>query len=176
MLLRVSLVSGSVVGLNIWQANKVHAAIPDTFEQPAKKKIRPSEVNEPIYQFSCFYFKQCWQFICHLLVKDWICSWLLCSDTTTTRTVLPPFVQDYPGEPVLEETPTHHPDHHPIFISFFHLPRSIASSLFKLCAWQSFCTTSFHVLFGLPLGLEPSTLYSIHLFTLSVSSFRSTCP
>jgi len=59
MLLRVSLVSGSVVGLNIWQANKVHAAIPDTFEQPAKKKIRPSEVNEPIYQFSCFYFKQC---------------------------------------------------------------------------------------------------------------------
>ena len=32
---------------------------------------------------------------------------------------------------------THHPDHHPIFISFFHLPRSIASSLFKLRAWQS---------------------------------------
>jgi len=28
-------------------------------------------------------------------------------------------------------SPTHHPDHHPIFISFFHLPRSIASSLFK---------------------------------------------
>jgi len=37
---------------------------------------------------------------------------------------------------------THHPDHHPVFISFFHLPRSIASSLFKLRAWQSFCTTS----------------------------------
>jgi len=30
-------------------------------------------------------------------------------------------------------------------ISFFHLPRSIASSLFKLRAWQSFCTTSLHV-------------------------------
>jgi len=29
-------------------------------------------------------------------------------------------------------SPTHHPGHHPIFISFFHLPRSIASSLFKL--------------------------------------------
>ena len=28
--------------------------------------------------------------------------------------------------------------------------------LFKLRDWQSFCTTSFHVLFGLPLGLEPS--------------------
>ena len=64
--------------------------------------------------------------------------------TTTTTTVLRPFVWDYPGEPVPEKkhSPTHHPDHHPIFISFFHLPRSIASSLFKLHAWQSFCTTS----------------------------------
>jgi len=51
-----------------------------------------------------------------------------------------------------KHSPTHHPDHHPIFISFFHLPRSIASSLFKLRDWQSFCTTSLHVLFGLPLG------------------------
>jgi len=75
-----------------------------------------------------------------------------------------------------KHSPTHHPDHHPIFISFFHLPRSIASSLFKLRAWQSFCTTSFHVLFGLPLGLEPSTSYSIHFFTQSVSSFCCTCP
>jgi len=51
-----------------------------------------------------------------------------------------------------KHSPTHHPDHHPIFISF-HLPRFIAYFLFKLRAWQSFCTTSFHVLFGLPLGL-----------------------
>jgi len=71
---------------------------------------------------------------------------------------------------------THHPAHHPIFISFFHLPRSIASFLFKLRALQSFCTTSVHVIFGLPLGLEPSTSYSIHFFTQSMSSFRSTCP
>ena len=75
-----------------------------------------------------------------------------------------------------KHSPIHHPDHHPIFISFFHLPRSIASSLFKLRAWQSFCTTSFHVLFGLPLDLEPSTSYSIHFFTQLVSSFRNTCP
>jgi len=75
-----------------------------------------------------------------------------------------------------KHSPTHHPDHHPIFISFFHLPRSIASSLFKLCAWQSFCTTSVYVHFGLPLGLEPSTSYFIHFFTQSVSSFRNTCP
>ena len=64
--------------------------------------------------------------------------------------------------------PTHPPDHHPIFISFFLLPRSIASSLFKLRAWQSFCTTSFHVLFGLRLGLEPSTSYSTFLHPISV--------
>jgi len=75
-----------------------------------------------------------------------------------------------------KHSPTHHPDHHPIFISFFHLPRCIASSLFKLRPWQSFGTTSFHVLFGLPLGLEPSTSYSIHFYIQSVSSFSSTCP
>ena len=69
-----------------------------------------------------------------------------------------------------KHSPTHHPDH-PIFI-LFHLPRSIHSSLFKLCAWQSFCTTSLHVLFGLPLGLEPSTSYSIHFFTPSAISYQ----
>jgi len=72
-----------------------------------------------------------------------------------------------------KHSPTHHPDHHPIFTSFFHLPRSIASSLFKLRAWQSSCTTSFHVLIGLPLGMEPSTSYSIHFFTQSVSLFAA---
>jgi len=41
-----------------------------------------------------------------------------------------------------KHSPTYHPDHLQIFISFFHLPRSIPSSLFKLRAWQSFCTTS----------------------------------
>jgi len=75
-----------------------------------------------------------------------------------------------------KHSPTHHSDHHPIFINFFHLPGSIASSLFKLHAWQSFCTTSLHILFGLPVGQEPSTSYSKHFFTQSVSSFRSTCP
>jgi len=86
-----------------------------------------------------------------------------------------PFIRDHPGKPpgkpVPKETFTH-----PIFISFFHLLRSIASTLFKLRAWQSFCTTSLHVLFGLPLGLEPSTSHSTQFFTLSVSCFRNTCP
>jgi len=75
-----------------------------------------------------------------------------------------------------KHSPTHQPDHHPIFISFFQLLRSTASSLIKLRAWQSICTTSLHVLFGLPLSLEPSTSYSIHFFTQSVSSFRNRCP
>jgi len=96
---------------------------------------------------------------------------------TTTTTVLRHFVRDYPRVSRYQKkhSPTHHPNHHPVLISFFHLLRSIASSLFKLRAWQSFCTTSVHVLFGLPLGLEPSTSYSIHTFNQSMSSFRDTC-
>jgi len=48
-----------------------------------------------------------------------------------------------PGLPVWASTrrnihPLTYPDHHPIFISLFHLPQSIASSLFKLHASQSF--------------------------------------
>ena len=71
-----------------------------------------------------------------------------------------------------KHSPTHHPNQHPSFTSFFHhILRSIAPSLFKMLAWQSFYTTSLCILFGLPLGLEPSTSYSIHIFTQSVSSF-----
>jgi len=93
------------------------------------------------------------------------CSLLSAAHTTTTTTVLRTFVWDYPGEPVPEETLTHPPSWSSSnLISFLHLPWSIAFSLFKLRAWQPFCTTSFHVLFGLPLGLEPSTSYSIHFF------------
>jgi len=75
-----------------------------------------------------------------------------------------------------KHSPTHHPDHQPSFISFFHLLRSIASSLFNLHAGKYFYTTTLQVLFGLPIGLQPSTSYSIHFFTQSVSSFRNTCP
>ena len=66
-----------------------------------------------------------------------------------------------------KQSSTCHPDHHPIFISF--MIHSIVP--FKLRAWQSLCTTSFQVLFGLPLGLEPSTSYSIHFFTQSCVFF-----
>jgi len=96
--------------------------------------------------------------------------------TTTTTVYVPLSGTTRVSRYQKKHSPTHHSEHHPVFISFFHLPWSIASSLFKLHAWQSFCTTSLHVLFGLPLGLEPSTSYSIHFFTKSVSSFRSTWP
>jgi len=61
-------------------------------------------------------------------------------------------------------------------ISFFHLPRSIASSLFK-CAWHNLSTSS-----GLRLGLEPSTSYFIRGINTRLSSsnqcllFCNTCP
>jgi len=47
--------------------------------------------------------------------------------------------------------------------------------LFNLRAWQSFSKISLQVFFGLPLGLAPSSSYSIHFFTQSLSSFHSTC-
>jgi len=52
----------------------------------------------------------------------------------------------------------------------------MASSLFILRASQSSRTTSLQVFIGLPLGLGPSTSYSVHFFTQSSSSFHSTCP
>ena len=73
-----------------------------------------------------------------------------------------------------KHSPTHtHPDHQTSFIIFLHLQRSMASSLFILHAWQSSHTTSLQVIFGLPLGLGPSTSYYIHFFTQSSSSFRT---
>jgi len=38
-----------------------------------------------------------------------------------------------------------------------------------------FPTISLQVFFGQPFGLAPSTAYSIHFFTQSLSSFRNTC-
>ena len=81
------------------------------------------------------------------------------------------------GQYQKKHSPTHtHLDHRTSFINFLHLLLSIASSVFSLRAWQSSLTTSVQVLFGLPLGLGSSTSYSVHFFTQSSSSFRSTCP
>jgi len=66
--------------------------------------------------------------------------------------------------------------HQSSLICFIHLLRSTASSQFNPCARQSFFTISLQVFFGLPLGLAPSTSYSIDFFIQSLSSFRNTCP
>ena len=66
-----------------------------------------------------------------------------------------------------------HPDHRTYFFIFLHL---LGSSLFSLRAWQSSLTTSLQVLVGLPLGLGPSTSYSMHFFSQSWSYFLNTCP
>jgi len=76
-----------------------------------------------------------------------------------------------------KHSPTQHTSWSPIIpICFLHLARSMASSLFNPRALQSFSTISLQVFFGVPLGLVPSTSYSTHFFTQSLSSFRSTCP
>jgi len=61
-------------------------------------------------------------------------------------------------------------------ICFIHLLLSMASSLLSPCAWQSFSTIFLQVFFGLPLGLAPSTSYSIHFFTQSVVFFLQHMP
>jgi len=53
-------------------------------------------------------------------------------------------------------------------MTFLHLQRSMASSLFNLRAWQSSCTTSFQVFFGLPLGREPCNC----IWSESLSKFK----
>ena len=64
-----------------------------------------------------------------------------------------------------------------LFITFLlHFFLSGTSSLSILGCAISTSTLSNHVFFGLPTGLLPSTLYSIHLFTQSSSPFLITCP
>ena len=86
-----------------------------------------------------------------------------------------------PGQPGWAGTRRNIHPLHPLWSSiipifFLHLLRHTASSVFNPRALQSFSTISLQVFFGLPLGLVPPTLYSIHFFTQSLSSFRSTCP
>jgi len=76
-----------------------------------------------------------------------------------------------------KHSPTHiYRGHQSSLICFLHILRSMASSLFNLHALPSFSTISLQVFFVLPLGLAPSTSYSIHFFTQSLLSFCSTYP
>ena len=63
-----------------------------------------------------------------------------CTTTTTTSNRFTALCQGLPGWAGTRRNihPLTYPDHQPSSISFFHLPRSIASSLFNLRAWQSF--------------------------------------
>ena len=72
-----------------------------------------------------------------------------------------------------KHSPTHTYHGHDLsLICFLHLLQSTTSSLFNLRARQSFSTISLQFFFGLPIGQASS----IHFFTKSLSSFRSTCP
>jgi len=74
-----------------------------------------------------------------------------------------------------KHSPTHtYRGHQSSFTCFIHLLQSMASTPFNPRAWQSFSTISLRVFFGLPLGLAPSTSYSIHFFTQSLSSWHNT--
>jgi len=88
------------------------------------------------------------------------------------------FVQDNAGEPRPEETFTHsHLSWSSIIPYLLHSSNTIHGIfLVQSTHWQSFSMFSLQVFFGLPLGLAPSTSYSIYFFTQSLSSFRNTCP
>jgi len=84
----------------------------------------------------------------------------------TTITVLRPFVRDYPGKLVPEETFTHPPSWSSSNL-YQLLPSTMIHSILpvQITCLAIFLQTSLHVLFGLPLVLKPSTSYSIHFFT-----------
>ena len=97
------------------------------------------------------------------------------TQTHTTILWLSDFVQDNPGEPVPEETFTHS---HLSVVPYLLHP---FITIYGILPVQFTCLTVFFHNFSpsflcLPLSLAPSTSYSIHFFTQSLSSFCSTCP
>jgi len=97
--------------------------------------------------------------------------------TTTTTTVLRPFVRDYPGEPVPEKTFTHSSTWSSTIL--YHLLPS--TTIYSILPIQFTCLTIFLY------NLSPSSLWStswsgalhfiLHTFlTQSVSSFCNICP
>ena len=134
-----------------------------------------------------WYFIKCHQQVEHFLGAVKFPDIFLTRLSSTTHVVLPTSHTQPLNSPLSGTTrvgqyqkkhsPTHtHPNHQTSFINFLHLLQSTASSSFNLRAWQSFSTTSLQVLFGLPLGLGPSTSHCIHFFTQLLSSFRNTYP
>jgi len=87
------------------------------------------------------------------------------------------FVWDNLGELVPEETFTHLHLSWSSVVPYLHPPSTTMHGI--LPVQSTHLTIFFHniqVFFGLPLGLAPSTSYSIHFFTKSLSSFCNACP
>ena len=88
------------------------------------------------------------------------------------------FVLDNLGELVPEETFIHSYLSWSSIVPYLLLPSNTIQGILPVQSMRLtvFSTISLQVFFGQPLGLEPSTTYSIHFFTQSLSSFRNTCP
>jgi len=134
------------------------------------------------------YSVACWPSLCKRILPRWEHNTLQLSNTelikyTTVLHTQPlygclDFVWDYQvSQYQKKHSPTHtHPDHQSSFIRFLHLLRFMASSLFNLRDWQSFCTTSVQVFLCLPFGplhtahiSSPShcLLFAAHAHTIS---------
>jgi len=88
------------------------------------------------------------------------------SNNNTTTTVLRPFVRDYPGEPVPEETLTHPPSWSSSNL-YQLLPSTTIHSILLVqitCLAIFFCTTSCHVLFAPSNGAAPCLGLAAHRF------------
>ena len=160
-----------------WLPGKGMSTVSDCCCRVELMPIRPhfhiEWVSQHVSLFVLIFWRVCpWQI-------NWFQTAIICHVWMDTHTHTQPFNGLWSGTTrvgryLRKHSPTQtHPDHQTSFIIFLHLQRSMASTLFILRAWQSSCTTSLQVLFGLPLGLRPWTLYSIHFFTQSSSSFAA---
>jgi len=87
------------------------------------------------------------------------------------------FVWDNSGEQVPAETFNHSHLSWSSIIPYLLHPSTTIHGILPVQSRHLtvFSTISVQVFFGLPLGLAPSTSYSIHFFTQSLSSFCNTC-
>jgi len=73
-----------------------------------------------------------------------------------------------------KHSPTHtYRGHQSSLKCFLHLLRSMASSVFNLCAWQSFSRIHLQFFFGLPLWTLSKSFFQIHKAKIELLSFRS---
>ena len=114
---------------------------------------------------------------CHQMMPDTTTTTFVLQTTTTTTVVLQPFVWDYPGEPVQEETFTHPPSWSSS--NLYHILSS--TTIHSILPVQIVCLAMFlHNLSTFVWSASWSGAlhlsYSIHFFDQSLSSFRNTCP